>query len=80
MGAAQRENFDELPRVVESLQLTANYSVSTPTEGKNGEDVNILGGVSDEDAKTASERDSSRRRPYLRVTPQPNLDEPISST
>src|SRR3954469_24621980 len=65
-------NFDEVLRVIDSLQLTAKYSVSTPVNWKDGEDVIIAGTVSDEEAKTKFPKGWKALKPYLRVTPQPN--------
>ena len=65
-------NFDEVLRVIDSLQLTANYSVATPANWKDGDDVIIAGSVSDEDAKTKFPKGWKAPKPYLRVTPQPN--------
>ena len=65
-------NFDELLRVIDSLQLTANYSVATPVDWKHGEDVIIVPAVSDEEAKQKFPRGFVTKKPYLRVTPQPN--------
>src|SRR5438876_3152502 len=65
-------NFDELLRVIDSLQLTANYSVSTPVNWKNGEDVIIAPAISDEDAKTKFPKGFTTVKPYLRTTPQPD--------
>ncbi|HEY1741477.1 MAG TPA: peroxiredoxin [Acidimicrobiia bacterium] len=70
--ASTGRNFDEILRVIDSLQLTANYSVSTPVNWKDGEDVIIAGSVSDEDAKTKFPKGWKALKPYLRVTPQPN--------
>lgn len=69
--ASTGRNFDELLRVIDSLQLTANHSVATPADWKHGEDVIIAPAVSDEDAK---ERfgDFEAKKPYLRVTKQPS--------
>lgn len=69
--ASTGRNFDELLRVLDSLQLTANYSVSTPADWKQGEDVIIVPAVSDEDAKTKFPKGWVAKKPYLRVTPQP---------
>jgi len=71
--ASTGRNFDELLRVIDSLQLTANYSVSTPVNWKNGEDCIIVPAVSDEDADKKFPKGYKRIKPYLRVTPQPNL-------
>jgi thioredoxin-dependent peroxiredoxin len=65
-------NFQEILRVIDSLQLTANYSVSTPADWKDGEDVIIVPAVSDEAAKDKFPKGWKAVRPYLRLTPQPN--------
>ena len=65
-------NFDEVLRVVDSLQLTANYSVATPVNWKDGDDVVITAAVSNEDADTKFPKGWKAIKPYLRVTPQPN--------
>jgi len=65
-------NFQEILRVIDSLQLSAGYSVSTPADWKNGEDVIIMPSVSDEDAKQKFPKGFKALRPYLRLTPQPN--------
>ena len=65
-------NFDEILRLVDSLQLSAGYSVSTPVNWKDGEDVIIMPSVSDEDAKTKFPKGWKALKPYLRLTPQPN--------
>jgi alkyl hydroperoxide reductase subunit AhpC len=70
--ASTGRNFDELLRVIDSLQLTANYSVATPVDWKHGEDVIIVPAVSDEDAKKKFPKGFTAKKPYLRVTPQPN--------
>ncbi|HEX4492000.1 MAG TPA: peroxiredoxin [Acidimicrobiia bacterium] len=70
--ASTGRNFDEILRVIDSLQLTAGYSVSTPVNWKDGDDVIIAGTVSDEDAKTKFPKGWKALKPYLRVTPQPN--------
>lgn len=64
-------NFDEILRVIDSLQLTANHKVATPVNWKDGEDVIILPAVSDEDAKAAYPDGWDAPRPYLRIVPQP---------
>jgi thioredoxin-dependent peroxiredoxin len=66
-------NFDEILRVIDSLQLTANYSVSTPVNWKNGEDVIIAGTVKDEEIPAKFPKGHKRIKPYLRTTPQPNI-------
>jgi thioredoxin-dependent peroxiredoxin len=65
-------NFQEILRVIDSLQLTAGYSVSTPADWKDGEDVIIAPAISDEDAKTKFPKGFKTLKPYLRLTPQPN--------
>jgi alkyl hydroperoxide reductase subunit AhpC len=70
--ASTGRNFDEILRVIDSLQLTAGYSVATPADWKDGEDVIIVPAVSDEDAKEKFPKGWDAKKPYLRVTPQPN--------
>ena len=70
--ASTGRNFEEILRVIDSLQLTANYQVATPADWENGEDVIITGAVSDEEAKTKFPKGWDAKTPYLRVTPQPN--------
>ena len=70
--ASTGRNFDEILRVIDSLQLTADYSVATPVDWKDGEDVIIVPAVSDEDAKERFPKGFTAIKPYLRVTPQPN--------
>jgi thioredoxin-dependent peroxiredoxin len=70
--ASTGRNFDEILRVIDSLQLTANYSVATPVDWKDGEDVIIVPAVSDEDAKDKFPKGFTAVKPYLRTTPQPN--------
>ena len=64
-------NFDEVLRVIDSLQLTAKFKVSTPVNWKSGEDVIIAGSVSDEEAKKTYPKGWKAPRPYLRIVPQP---------
>src|SRR5437868_11541265 len=70
--ASTGRNFQELIRVIDSLQLTATHSVATPADWKQGEDVIITTAVSDEDAKKRFPKGFVAKKPYLRVTPQPN--------
>jgi len=65
-------NFDEVLRVIDSLQLTAKYSVATPVNWKDGDDCIIVPAVSDEEAKEKFPAGWTAVKPYLRVTPQPN--------
>ena len=71
--AATGRNFDEILRVIDSLQLTANYSVATPANWKQGEDVIITAAVKDEDVPAKFPKGHKRIKPYLRTTPQPNI-------
>jgi hypothetical protein len=64
-------NFDELLRVIDSLQLTAKHKVSTPVNWEPGEDVIIAGSVSDEDAKKTYPQGWRAPKPYIRIVPQP---------
>ena len=64
-------NFDEVLRVIDSLQLTAKHKVSTPVNWKQGDDVIIAGSVSDDDAKKIYPKGWKAPRPYLRIVPQP---------
>ncbi len=70
--AATGRNFDEILRVIDSLQLTAKYSVATPVNWKDGDDVIIVPAVTDEQAKEKFPAGWKALKPYLRVTPQPN--------
>ena len=72
--ASTGRNFVEVLRVVDSLQLTANYSVATPANWKHGEDVIVVPSVSTEDAIKKFPKGVNVIKPYLRYTPQPNLD------
>jgi alkyl hydroperoxide reductase subunit AhpC len=65
-------NFDEVLRVIDSLQLTATHKVATPVNWKQGDDVIIAGSVSDEDAKKVYPNGWKSPRPYIRIVPQPN--------
>ena len=64
-------NFDEVLRVIDSLQLTAKHRVATPVNWKQGEDVIIAGSVSDDEAKTIYPDGWKAPRPYIRIVPQP---------
>jgi alkyl hydroperoxide reductase subunit AhpC len=64
-------NFDEVLRVLDSIQLTATHKVATPANWKNGEDVIILPAVSDEDAKAKYPDGWKSPKPYLRIVAQP---------
>ncbi len=66
-------NFDEILRVVDSLQLTANYSVATPANWKQGNDVIISPSISNEEAEKKFEKGFKSVTDYIRVTPQPDL-------
>ena len=71
--ASTGRNFDEILRVIDSLQLTAKYSVATPANWKNGEDVIITMAVKDEDIEAKFPKGHKKVKPYLRTTPQPNI-------
>jgi alkyl hydroperoxide reductase subunit AhpC len=64
-------NFDEVLRVIDSLQLTANHKVATPANWKDGDDVIIAGSVSDDEAKETYPDGWDSPRPYIRIVPQP---------
>lgn len=64
-------NFDEILRIIDSLQLTAKHKVATPVNWKQGEDVIIAGSVSDEEAKKIYPNGWKAPRPYIRIVPQP---------
>ncbi len=72
--ASTGRNFFEVLRVIDSLQLTANYSVATPADWQHGEDVIVVPAVSTEDAMKKFEKGVKIIKPYLRYTPQPNLN------
>jgi len=64
-------NFDEVLRVIDSLQMTAKHKVATPVNWKQGEDVIIAGSVSDDDAKKTYPQGWKAPKPYIRIVPQP---------
>jgi thioredoxin-dependent peroxiredoxin len=70
--ASTGRNFQELLRVIDSLQLTATHSVATPADWKDGDDVIVVNSISDEDAMKKFPKGFVAKKPYLRVTPQPN--------
>ncbi|MEP7229350.1 MAG: peroxiredoxin [Ginsengibacter sp.] len=71
--ASTGRNFNEVLRVIDSLQLTANHSVATPADWQHGEDVIVVPSVSTEDAQKKFPKGVKVIKPYLRYTPQPNL-------
>ena len=72
-------NFDEVIRVIDSLQLTAAHKVSTPVNWKSGEDVIIAGSVSDEEARETYPDGWQSPRPYIRIVPAPETNVVASS-
>jgi len=70
--ASTGRNFNEILRAIDSLQLTANYSVATPVNWKDGDDCIIVNSINDEDAEKKFPKGFRKIKPYLRVTPQPN--------
>lgn len=72
--ASTGRNFDELLRVIDSLQLTAYHSVATPANWKQGEDVVVVPSIKTEDIPAKFPKGHTVIKPYLRTTPQPNLD------
>jgi alkyl hydroperoxide reductase subunit AhpC len=70
--ASTGRNFQEILRVLDSLQLTSNYSVATPADWKQGDDVIIANTIDNETAKEKFPKGFKELRPYLRLTPQPN--------
>lgn len=71
--ASTGRNFNEILRVIDSLQLTAKHKVATPANWKHGEDCIVTPAVSDADAEKMFPKGVRRVKPYLRYTPQPNL-------
>ena len=72
--AAIGRNFNEILRVVDALQLSGEYSVSTPADWKPGDDVIVVNTISTEDAQAKFPKGVKVVRPYLRFTPQPNIN------
>jgi thioredoxin-dependent peroxiredoxin len=70
--ASTGRNFDELLRVIDSLQLTDNYSVATPANWQDGGDCVVVPSISTEDARVKFPKGVDEIKPYLRMTPQPN--------
>ena len=70
--ASTGRNFDEILRVIDSLQLTAQYTVATPADWKDGDNVIVAPALSDDEAKQRFPKGFETKKPYLRVTPQPN--------
>lgn len=71
--ASTGRNFEEILRVIDSLQLTANYSVATPANWKHGEDVVVTAAIKTGDIPAKFPKGFTEIKPYLRTTPQPNL-------
>jgi GTP-binding protein HflX len=65
-------NFDEILRVIDSLQLTDHHSVATPVNWKDGQDCVVVPSISTEDARAKFPKGITEIRPYLCTTPQPN--------
>ncbi|MEQ7801084.1 peroxiredoxin [Pedobacter sp. ASV1-7] len=70
--ASTGRNFNEVLRVIDSLQLTANYSVATPADWEDGQDVVIANSIKNEDIPARFPKGHKEIKPYLRMTPQPN--------
>ena len=71
--ASTGRNFDEILRVIDSLQLTANYQVATPANWKQGEDVVVIPAINTEDIAAKFPKGFTEVKAYLRTTPQPNI-------
>lgn len=71
--ASTGRNFNEILRVIDSLQLTADYKVATPADWQHGNDCIIVPAVSNDEASTLFPKGFKEVKPYLRTTPQPNL-------
>ena len=72
--ASTGRNFDEIIRVIDSLQLTSNYSVATPANWQNGQDCIIVPAIKDEEIAAKFPKGYTKIKPYLRTTPQPNIN------
>jgi alkyl hydroperoxide reductase subunit AhpC len=72
--ASTGRNFEEILRVIDSLQLTAKYSVATPVNWKHGQDVIIASSLNDEDAKKKFPDGWKAPKPYIRIVPQPGTE------
>ena len=70
--ASTGRNFQEILRVIDSLQLTANYSVATPADWKEGEDVVVIPAIKTADIPSKFPKGFTEIKPYLRMTPQPD--------
>lgn len=71
--ASTGRNFDEILRVIDSLQLTAHYSVATPANWQHGQDVVVIPAIKTEDISAKFPKGFKEIKPYLRTTPQPNI-------
>ncbi len=71
--ASTGRNFDELLRVIDSLQLTADYQVATPADWKHGDDCVVVPAIKTEDIPAKFPKGHKEVKPYLRMTPQPNI-------
>jgi alkyl hydroperoxide reductase subunit AhpC len=71
--ASTGRNFDEILRVLDSLQLTAHYQVATPADWKHGEEVVVVPAIKTEDIPAKFPKGFKEVKPYLRLTPQPNI-------
>ena len=71
--ASTGRNFDEILRVIDSLQLTANYQVATPVDWKHGDDCVVVPAIKTEDITAKFPKGFTEIKPYLRMTPQPDL-------
>jgi GTP-binding protein HflX len=70
--ASTGRNFDEILRVIDSLQLTDNHQVATPVNWKDGDDCVVVPSIPTDEARTKFPKGVTEIRPYLRLTPQPN--------